>query len=119
MNLKDLLVKNKLAIVLVFFFFILISIWYLDTQSSIEPFVSDILTEEINKALKTILRCQKENCEAEENLVRDFTEFKKKLLLPNFSVLIFNDLLNKMKEKKDVLTKEEIEKIIESSDNLK
>jgi len=65
--------------------------------------------KKINNGLDSILACDKSGkCVGKTGLITDFISFKKKLGYPNFSVVLFNDLLTKRKEKDAALSREEI-----------
>jgi hypothetical protein len=84
-------------------------IWYLRSSNDVENFVAlDDNVDKVNEALASILKCEEVDCSEEEGVVRNFLEFKKELIAPDFSVIAFNNLLNKRREKGSPLTKEEI-----------
>jgi hypothetical protein len=107
MSIKKWVSNNKLL------FVVLLVVAYLYLNGGVlEMFaIADLKVKEINNALDSIIGCEKSNkC---EGVVANFGQFKKKLGYPNFSVVLFNDLLNKRKEKDEHLTREELVFIVE------
>lgn len=100
--------KNKIVTALILFVTLIV---YLRGQFRfrvIESFeITDIKVKNINNALDSIIACEKtNNCEG-DNIISDFAQFKKELKYPKFSVVLFNELLNKRKAKEEHLTNEE------------
>ena len=67
--------------------------------------------QKINNALDSIILCSEKRCKKEKP--KTFGDFKRTLNYPNFSVILFNDLLNARKESKMRFTTSDFNAIVE------
>lgn len=109
-NLKKWISDNKLLFVII----LVLAVLHFN-GGLIENFIiADLNVIKINNALDSIIACDKtKKCDKTSGIVTNFAQFKKKLKYPNFSVVLFNDLLNKRKKKGEHITREELVILVE------
>ena len=110
LNLKKWFSKNKLLVVIM----IILAVMHFNRQLIESFIIADLNVIKMNNALDSIIACKKSGkCDASSGIVSNFTQFKKKLKYPNFSVTLFNELLNNRKEKGEHLNRDEIVLLVE------
>jgi hypothetical protein len=111
-KIKKWVTKNKLLSVVLFIVIMVYLNGYF--RFTIETFaIADMKVKDINNALDSLIACQNTDRCTGDNVIANFAQFKEKLGYPNFSVVLFNDLLNKRKDKEEHLTREEIVFLVE------